>query len=387
MRRMTAWALAGALAGALPAVAAPATAAPAKIEELKALGARCIDEESTDARTRVAACTALIDTGRLSKDDLLSALSFRISGNVELGEYRAVLVDADRAIALHPEAGFYVNRGFAKSRLGDLQAALADYNEAIRLDPKLARAYANRGAVYYRLRDYKRALADLDLAIMMEPNRAKPLSNRGLTRMQLGDDKGALEDFNRAIELSPQDPTLLTNRGQLYSRQGEHSLGLADYNAALQVNPRLPTTLTMRGNTFLDLGQDDRAAADFDAAVHADPQDADAAYGRCYGYIAMGRNLMSAKGSCDDAVRLDPNDPDFPELRGLVKLILHDDAGALADYDLALKLGGPDAERLYGRGVALKRLGRSAEGEAEMAKGRRLDASIERSFANLDVRP
>ena len=39
---------------------------------------------------------------------------------------------------------------------------MADYDEAIRLDPKFAIAYGNRGNVYDARRDYDRAVADYD---------------------------------------------------------------------------------------------------------------------------------------------------------------------------------------------------------------------------------
>ena len=49
----------------------------------------------------------------------------------------------DEAIRLHPgDAEAHYNRGAAFGVAGNLERAVADYTEAIRLDPKLARAYA-----------------------------------------------------------------------------------------------------------------------------------------------------------------------------------------------------------------------------------------------------
>ena len=44
----------------------------------------------------------------------------------------------------------YVNRGDKSYNQGDYQAAISDYDEAIRLDPNDARAYYNRGSCQKR---------------------------------------------------------------------------------------------------------------------------------------------------------------------------------------------------------------------------------------------
>jgi S1-C subfamily serine protease len=65
------------------------------------------------------------------------------------GDYRGVLADLDRAIALNPQSvNAYIGRGMVKYRqLEDPQGALVDLNRAIALDPKIANAYNNRGVL------------------------------------------------------------------------------------------------------------------------------------------------------------------------------------------------------------------------------------------------
>jgi len=50
----------------------------------------------------------------------------------------------------------------------DPDRAIADYSEAIRLDPKHAIAYCNRGDGYRSIYDYGRAIADYDEAIRLD---------------------------------------------------------------------------------------------------------------------------------------------------------------------------------------------------------------------------
>src|SRR5262249_52353190 len=56
------------------------------------------------------------------------------------------------------------------AHMGDDTRALADYDEAIRLDPKLAGGFWGRGTVFARKGDDTRAIADFDEAIRLNPN-------------------------------------------------------------------------------------------------------------------------------------------------------------------------------------------------------------------------
>ena len=50
--------------------------------------------------------------------------------------------------------------------------AIADFDEAIKLDPNDATAYNNRGSAKEKLGDYASASADFDQAIKLDPNNA-----------------------------------------------------------------------------------------------------------------------------------------------------------------------------------------------------------------------
>ena len=58
----------------------------------------------------------------------------------------------------------YLNRGFVKQTNGDLEGAIADLNQAIKLDPKIVEAYVNRGLTKAKKGELEGAIADLDQA-------------------------------------------------------------------------------------------------------------------------------------------------------------------------------------------------------------------------------
>ncbi|MDD1428124.1 tetratricopeptide repeat protein [Dolichospermum sp. ST_sed9] len=62
------------------------------------------------------------------------------------------------------EAEAYNNGGLAKSESGDKAGAIADYNQAITINPQLAVAYNNRGLAKSESGDKAGAIKDLETA-------------------------------------------------------------------------------------------------------------------------------------------------------------------------------------------------------------------------------
>ena len=63
----------------------------------------------------------------------------------------------------------YYNRGIAWQAKGQLDEAIADYSEAIRLNPKFVRAYYNRGIAWNAKGESDKAIADYNEAIRLNP--------------------------------------------------------------------------------------------------------------------------------------------------------------------------------------------------------------------------
>jgi tetratricopeptide (TPR) repeat protein len=78
------------------------------------------------------------------------------------------------------DARAYREHGIVAYRNGDLDAAIADFDQAIQLDPKFSAAYIDRSIVFYRLRKFDRAFADIARAKRIEKSgRSTPASTPG----------------------------------------------------------------------------------------------------------------------------------------------------------------------------------------------------------------
>jgi len=135
----------------------------------------------------------------------------------------------------------YNERSATDMQKGDYDKAIADCDEAIRLDPQLAAAYNNRGSAYLWKRDYDKAIADCDLAIRLNPKDARAHTNRGIAYLFKRDYDKAIADCDLAIQLNSKDARAHMNRGTAYLQKRDYDKAIADYDLSIQHNPREAT--------------------------------------------------------------------------------------------------------------------------------------------------
>lgn len=105
--------------------------------------------------------------------------------------------DASRPTALN-------GRCWMRGRLNrDLDGALADCNEALRLRPGISAILDSRALIRFRKGDLEAALKDYDAAIKADPKAAWSLYARGLTKAKMGDAAGAKADRDAALAINP----------------------------------------------------------------------------------------------------------------------------------------------------------------------------------------
>lgn len=86
--------------------------------------------------------------------------------------------------------------------------ALADYSQAIELQPEDAKAWHNRGSAYHLLEQWDKAVTDYSKILELQPDSAHAWNDRAVAYSALGQFDKAASDFAAAAGLEPNNSTL-----------------------------------------------------------------------------------------------------------------------------------------------------------------------------------
>jgi len=132
----------------------------------------------------------------------------------------------------------YNNRGRAYGNKGEYDKAMADFKQAININPRCAEAYYNLGLVFALKGDNDKAIELYDQALKLYPNYAAAYNNRGLVLANKKEFDRAIKDYDQALRITPRSPDVYYNRGLAYYYKQDYDQAIADYNQALLLNPR-----------------------------------------------------------------------------------------------------------------------------------------------------
>jgi tetratricopeptide (TPR) repeat protein len=159
---------------------------------------RCMLTQSPSVDALISDCTAAIKEPPTGFATRSVAFRHRGTAHMSKGELDRAIQDFDQAIKLEPAAGSYERRGVAYWQKGEIDRAIQDFDQALKIKPDFAIAFESRGGAYLDKVDYERAIQDLDKAIQLDPKRVFALYLRSIVKREKGDIAGADQDMKKA---------------------------------------------------------------------------------------------------------------------------------------------------------------------------------------------
>jgi predicted O-linked N-acetylglucosamine transferase (SPINDLY family) len=180
----------------------------------------------------------------------------------------------DRMLASHPgNARVLYLRGLCRVRLGQLDGAVADLRQVVRLNPDRYAAWSELASALAALdlRAYhQEALSCHARAIALAPNSAETFYNRGVLLARLGRHAAALASYDRAIELRPAFAPAHNNRASVLAALDRHGDAIMACTRALEIDPTFVPALKNRATARSLVGEHEGAAEDAARAIELD---------------------------------------------------------------------------------------------------------------------
>ena len=154
------------------------------------------------------------------------------------GGYPDAIARLTRALQITPQRPeFYLERGNAHRSLGETDAALADFQWAVDLNPNLADAHNGIAMIFIERQDTRRALEELNKSIAIQPT-IDAYYQRGLILEAQGEHQKAINDYDQAIAVARDAPYMYRARAMAKESLGDKEGAHADRDTATQIESR-----------------------------------------------------------------------------------------------------------------------------------------------------
>ncbi len=263
--------------------------------------------------------TGLLLSGCVIRQDPEAAIEHFVKGKILLdsGDIEAALAELDKAVKIDPELSIaHATVGDIHRRRGHWQLARGAYENACRANPFAFRAYYNLGVTYQALaaaaqaaeeiKDYLTKAIEVYLrAIMLRPGDFDSHLNIAVCYFQLGHVAEAERYCRAAIEIDPDNAMAHANLGTIKEVQGDTDGAIEAYKASLERDPNQPDLLVCLGSAYMRQHQFSAALQTLTEATRQVPDNSVPweKTGACYFYL---RDFSKAEDAYTHALSVDP---------------------------------------------------------------------------------
>jgi tetratricopeptide (TPR) repeat protein len=163
-----------------------------------------------------------------------------------------------------------------------------------------------------------KAFQELELQIKKHPTKPGPYLDRGNHFQNIKMYPQAIADYNLYIGLYSRNPSAYMNRGNAHERLKHYDSAMYDYQKVLELKPDDTIANFNKGNIYDILGKYDIAVKEYDTVIVKDPRLAKAYYNRGASKLAS-KDYAGAVADWEYAIRLNP--PYEPDLRPRINKI------------------------------------------------------------------
>jgi len=291
-----------------------------------------------------------------SKIFQVSGFKFQAFGSVVIAALLAAL-----AVASHRDAVLFGN--------GE-----ALWDNTVQRSPESPVAHNNYGLVLAKDGQLQEAIAQYEEALRLKPDFGEVDVNLGLALASSGQRMEAIARYRDALRLNPAQPEAHTNLCIVLRQTGQFREAVAEGEEALRLRPDYPEADNNLAVALIQERRNTEAMSYLERALQLQPGYAEARSNLGLALL-LAKRVPEAIAQEEEAVRLDPGFAHGHYSLGLVLSVAGRPEDATAQFEQAIKLEPGLVEAHLSLGRILFQVGRIKEGQAQMNEVVRLQAA------------
>jgi tetratricopeptide (TPR) repeat protein len=220
-------------------------------------------------------------------------------------------------------------------------------------------------------------LKELRVSLTTGPDRASVHYNLGVALKLKDQLDEAIEELKKALELDPKLSDAHYTLGVIYWQRGEFPAAAQQLRAAVEGKPEYAEAHYLLGSVLKQMEKLPEAAAALKEAIRLEPD----MLGAHTNLAAVLQQMGDTAGAAEDRKvaeeirksNVNQQSAVFNTNSGIRLLNMEDIDGAISQFESAIKLSPDYAPAHYQLGLALKRKGKMAQGDAELKRAAELD--------------
>ena len=336
----------------------PQPAADPDIFNIAAASTPAVEVEAPPppVRTRVPAPPPRVETPKpaprpvVRQPETAASLATKAGALVATGTYDAALAVYEEALRLDPGHAFSLDgRASCLVRLNRKGEAIEAYKRILTKDAKNLAALRALVRLYSDERRWRECLEAVGELLRLRPNESSALEMKGDALTNLGRRPEALAAYEAAAAIDPKDDNLrqkieevrvdvpgLLSRALIASASGNYPQALNLFDDILEVEPSNVNALIGKAVAYRRSGKPQEAVNCLDLVLGVQPNNASALLNRGNILLAEG-DLENALDAFDHLTQLYPNDEEAWAAQGDVLVKMGRDDDALRAYTEALQ--------------------------------------------------
>ena len=263
------------------------------------------------------------------------------------------------------------NLGTALFEQGQTNAAISEFQAALRINPAYAEAHMNLGDLLSTKGQTALAISELQQAVQLKPDYTDAHYNLGNLFAREGQIEAAISQFKATIRFQTNDAKSGENLGDLLVSSGLTNAAINQFQAAITLKPDAAELRYKLGNLLAKISQTDAAIDQFQATIRIKPDFADAC-NNLGNLLAKKGETAAAIRQLREAVRLKPDSAPFHYNLGTACLKQGQLDEATGQFQAALRCSPDLAPAHFYLGVALTRQGQTDSAISEFQEAIRL---------------